>query len=289
MTFSIIIPVFNRKNEISNLLSSISKLEFSKTEFEVIVVDDCSNDGTEKLENYDNIKFIKLVSKKGPASARNIGINFAKGEYIFFMDSDCEPPKNILTCLKTAYEHFPKVCGVGGNIVNDGEGIFEQYETLIYNRYISRKEEYISTKRDEFPFALGNMSYKKSVLTSFGGFNENHPFFVSGEDALLKEKLLKQKCTFLFIPVTVIHKRRYSFRSFIRQSEERGAGMLLDSKRHGKFQSKLSVFARLLLTPFYLLLSIIKFRSVKFGFVDTLAFVFKNYGKLKYYRVVRTI
>lgn len=289
MLFSIVIPTYNRKKEILDCLKNISNLDFNKKDYEVIVVDDSSSDGTQDLNDFENVRFIKLGSRCGPSLARNIGVKHANGQYVFFTDSDCEVPKNLLTEINKAYEKFPEACGVGGNIINDGEGIFEKYETLIYKKYISKSESYISNKRDEFPFALGNMSYRKGLFVEYGGFSETHTYTISGEDALLKEKFLGKNCILIYVPVTVIHKKRYDFLSFVKQMQERGAGMLYDSKRKGKIQSKSSIYLRFLMIAPYFIGSLVGYQSVVFGFIDTLAFVFKNIGKLKYYRVVEAL
>lgn len=287
MLFSIVIPTYNRKKEILSCLESISHIDFDKKDYEVVVVDDGSNDGTQDITDFENVRFLKLPTRCGPSYARNFGVKHAYGQYVCFIDSDCEVPKNLLIEFRKAYENFPNVCGVGGNIVNDGTGIFEKYETLSYKKYISKKESYVSNKRDEFPFALGNMSYRKDLLIKYGGFSESYPYNISGEDAMLKEKFQNKNCILIYVPVTVIHKKRYNFKTFIKQMQERGAGMLYDSKRNGKIQSKLSIYMRLLLLlPYFIYISLANF-SIVYGFTDTLAFVFKNIGKLKYYRVVK--
>ncbi len=98
---SIIIPFFNSEKFIYNCINSINKQTFKK-KIEVIFINDCSKDNSLKiLEKYQK-KYFKIFSLKknlGPAAARNVGIQKAKGEYIFFLDIDDLISKNTLSVL----------------------------------------------------------------------------------------------------------------------------------------------------------------------------------------------
>lgn len=93
MRFSIIVPTYNSENYITYLLDSLVSQKYEKTDFEVLFVDDCSQDKTvDTIRKYEKILNIKIVvleeNSGGPGKPRNIGIENAKGEYIFFIDSD---------------------------------------------------------------------------------------------------------------------------------------------------------------------------------------------------------
>ena len=82
---SIIIPFYNAKQHIKNCLDSLTVQDFKKP-FEVIMVDDGSNDDSQKVikeYNYKDLKLYSLSKNSGPGAARNIGLKKAKGEYIF--------------------------------------------------------------------------------------------------------------------------------------------------------------------------------------------------------------
>lgn len=94
---SIIIPSYNRKDSIIKSVNSV--LEQTYSDIEVIVVDDCSTDGTEdvvKSIKNNKLKYIKCSENRGVATARNIGLENAKGRYIAFNDSDDIWKKNKL-------------------------------------------------------------------------------------------------------------------------------------------------------------------------------------------------
>ncbi|WP_300438030.1 glycosyltransferase family A protein [Christiangramia sp.] len=99
--FSVIIPVYNRANLISNAINSV--LQQSESDWELVIVDDCSTDNIgEVVSNYGDrrIKFIKLLKNKGNAGARNEGIQQSRGQFIFFLDSDDEMWPNTLKTFK---------------------------------------------------------------------------------------------------------------------------------------------------------------------------------------------
>lgn len=87
--FSIIIPTYNRAKEIGKTLDSVINQTYK--DYEIIVVDDFSNDGTEELikkMNIPNLIYIKNQRSKGACGARNTGSEIAKGEWLAFLDSD---------------------------------------------------------------------------------------------------------------------------------------------------------------------------------------------------------
>lgn len=115
--FSVVIPAYNRETTIKRALDSV--LKQSCTDYEVIVVDDCSKDNTVKaVYEYPNVQCHVLQSNQGACAARNKGINLAEGEYVAFLDSDDEWTEDHLLDIRTAIEaeHRQIVC-TGGKIV----------------------------------------------------------------------------------------------------------------------------------------------------------------------------
>ena len=97
--FSIIIPVYNSEKYVSSSVKSILKQSFSKNRYEIILINDCSNDNSKLIiENLKKkFKFIKVINNKKNykvSYCRNIGLKKAKGKYILFLDSDDELKKN---------------------------------------------------------------------------------------------------------------------------------------------------------------------------------------------------
>ena len=93
---SIIMPSYNSEKYISKSIDSILKQKY--TQWELLIIDDCSTDNTrivvnEYLDKYKNIKYIILEKNSGPSVARNKGIELSEGEYIAFLDSDIDGNK----------------------------------------------------------------------------------------------------------------------------------------------------------------------------------------------------
>lgn len=110
---TIITPTYNRASFLKRAISSVLNQTF--TNFEMIIVDDCSKDNTEQVVRSidDNrIRYIKLESNKGPAEARNVGIKTARGSYITLLDSDDEYLPNKLELQIMRIQDTPEDVGV---------------------------------------------------------------------------------------------------------------------------------------------------------------------------------
>ena len=107
MKYSIIIAVYNRLDEVVELLKTAEALEFEKGDFEILFVDDGSTDGFKNfVENYKTSSTLNIrtiyQTNKGPGAARNSGMKRAFGDYFLFVDSDCLLPKNWLDEIERA-------------------------------------------------------------------------------------------------------------------------------------------------------------------------------------------
>src|SRR5574344_1657706 len=104
MKYSIIIPAYNSEKTISSTLESII-IQNIKYDYEVIVVDDCSTDGTSKIiESYKKklpITLLKNDVNVGPGLSRQKALDISKGEYIIFIDSDDEFTSNAFDAISS--------------------------------------------------------------------------------------------------------------------------------------------------------------------------------------------
>lgn len=105
MKISVIIPCFNAVDKIGRCLASLRSINFSKADYEVLFVDDCSTDGTHELIQQEcsyqiNWRALRLPSNSGsPSRPRNLGIELAKGNYLYFLDCDDELLPDALNIL----------------------------------------------------------------------------------------------------------------------------------------------------------------------------------------------
>jgi len=115
MYFSIIIPVYNRPDEVNELLESLLKSTY-KEDYEIVIVEDGSTVSSEevvaKFSNKLNINYY-FKENSGPGDSRNYGMIKAKGDYFIIFDSDCIIPENYLSEvekeLKSKYVDFNKL------------------------------------------------------------------------------------------------------------------------------------------------------------------------------------
>lgn len=121
MRFSIIIPAYNAEAYLKRCLDSILSQNYS--DYEVIVIDDGSTDGTATiLKQYPQVKIISQTNH-GMASARNRGIEMAQGDYILFVDSDDRLCPNALAIL-VPHLDGEDIVGFGTQIYNESNGIY---------------------------------------------------------------------------------------------------------------------------------------------------------------------
>lgn len=308
MKFSIIVATHNRRNKLRLCLQSLLNQNYPQEQYEVIIADDGSTDGTramvkELASKTSNLTYLRVADNpKGPATARNFGLKKAKGEILAFTDSDCTVPQDWLSELEQGYQKYPQAAGVGGYLEAPKEllrsNCFARYEVHNEKKYFPQIDnrnsrpcapdvtfgEYLSTKRDEHPFESNNISYRKAVLSEVGGFDESFPPFASGEDGDLKERVVNRGGKVLFIPTKVTHHQDYSLKSFWRRQQTRGAGILKFARDHQlRKQTKLEIALKAFLAPTALLRALARKTPPKIAVLHSLAFLARQVGKLKRY------
>lgn len=153
MKLSIIIPFYNVELYIEScLLSVLNQIEINDTE--IILVDDCGTDNSiniaqrivQKYSNTHNIKIISHTHNQGLSAARNTGVKYAKGDYIFFLDSDDKLPQNTIATFFLHLNQYKQVDFYIGNYIVEGNfngPILETTKTIfnnnldIFNAYIT--------------------------------------------------------------------------------------------------------------------------------------------------------
>jgi len=230
--FSFIIPVFNRPEEIRELLESFCILDAPKT-FEIVIVEDGSTlDSKLIIDNFTDQLKISYYTKKntGPGHSRNYGMERAKGRYFIILDSDCILPKNylnaVLTKLNSSY-----VDGFGGpDAADDSFTELQKAINFSMTYYMTTggiRGNNISEENYE-PRSF-NMGISKEAFKSTGGFGNIHP----GEDPDLSIRLKKMGYRLHLIPEAfVFHKRRVSLESFYIQVNKFGQARPVLNKWH---------------------------------------------------------
>jgi len=228
---SVIIPVYNRPEEIKELLESLSKQ--TKKNFEVIVVEDGSvmkcKEIVDLFSKKLNIRYI-IQDNTGPAGARNKGASEAKGNYFVFFDSDCLIPEHYFTIVfENLYSSY--IDAYGGP--DRADASFSPLQKAINYSMTS----FFTTggirgggkKLDKFHPRSFNMGISREVFDKINGFS-NMRF---GEDIDLSLRIIKSGFkTTLLEDAFVYHKRRTSFRQFYKQVYNSGIARINLFKRH---------------------------------------------------------
>lgn len=172
---SIIIPVFNAEDDLSNTIDSIINQDIGFEFLEIIIIDDKSTDNSKSIiqsyENkYENIMGFYLEKNNGtPGKLRNIGINNATSDYIMFCDSDDSYSKDYCKTMLDAVLKYPKIDFVSSryNLINQDKFIglnksfLEDYSSLIKVNNINEFKEIIYTLSN---LSIWNKIFKKEFI-----------------------------------------------------------------------------------------------------------------------------
>ncbi|MBN2105982.1 MAG: glycosyltransferase family 2 protein [Deltaproteobacteria bacterium] len=168
---SIIIPTHNRKFLLQRALNSVLKQTF--TDYEIIVVDDASTDGTDELlasHFYGNVTVIKKSSSEGPGAARNTGILASQGDYIAFLDDDDKwLPKKLQLQMQLMKQH-PSVGMVYCGFLQMDENGAELRQVLPEKRGAVFQDLLI---RNHITGSDSAVLIRKSLLDEIGLFDNN--------------------------------------------------------------------------------------------------------------------
>jgi glycosyltransferase involved in cell wall biosynthesis len=218
MLVSVVICSYNRAAYISGALDSLYQQTASKDDFEVIVVDNNSTDGTEQVvskwrsENTEGYFHYSTETNQGASYARNTGAKLAKGQWLCFMDDDAiATPSYIENIIKHIHAK-PEAIGFGGRIIPK----YIPSEPKWMSYYVSSlvgNFDYAPTacafENGKYPIE-SNMIVKKDIYDSIGGFNTALPGVVGtlrigGEGKELFYKILALGHTIYYDPSICVH------------------------------------------------------------------------------------
>jgi len=191
---SVIIPFRNEENKILKNLESIRKLNFDKTKFEVIYVDDNSTDNSvavlKKEITESNIKIISVESKDVNTGhkkiAVNFGINNSKGNIIFTTDADCLVPVDWLKIISSEFDE--NTAFVSGAVKFNSDGsLWHTLQQLEFSGLVLAGGGLILSGSPIICNAA-NLAFRKSVFFEVGGYSDNLNLS-SGDDELLMQKI----------------------------------------------------------------------------------------------------
>jgi glycosyltransferase involved in cell wall biosynthesis len=237
MKTSLIIPAWNAEKTISDCI--ISSLEAHNSPEEIIIVDDCSEDKTINVilnlqKKYPKIKLLRMPINSGPSAARDYGVNKAKGELLFFTDSDTIFLKNTFSnCLSTILKYnADAVSGIyHPEPINLGKT--QLYKALFFYFHFFKHDE-------PFPYQTFNGqigAIKKAVYFDVGGYNTDILWGMDYENEEFGRRIIKKYQLFLDPNFQVKHNFP-SFKKLTRTYFMRVSTWMLIFMNDLKFESK---------------------------------------------------
>lgn len=220
--FSFIIPVYNRPQEVQELLESMCLLE-GNCKFEVVIVEDGSSITCKSVIAQFNTKLniaYYFKNNTGPGDSRNYGMTHAKGNYFIILDSDCLLPKQYLEVVRAALKDDFVDCFGGPDTAHESFTSLQKAINFAMTSFITTGGiRGGKTKVNKFQPRSFNMGLSKKAFLASEGFGSIHP----GEDPDLSIRLNALGFKTKLIPdAFVYHKRRLSWRKFYTQVHKFG-------------------------------------------------------------------
>jgi len=219
--YSIIVPSYNRSDEIQELLTSFTALDFEPSRLELIIADDGSKDDTAPLvKNYQEKLPFQLhfysQTNQGPGAARNMGMKHARGDFFIFIDSDCTVPPSWLKKIDQALNQS-QAEAFGGR-----DSFRKDFPDLLKAINYSMTS-FITTgglrgrkgkKLAKFYPRSFNMGLSRNLYEKIGGFGSLR----HGQDIEYSHRMIKSGAKIVYIDDAIVyHKRRTSLKKFFRQ------------------------------------------------------------------------
>ena len=212
--FSVIVPVYNRIDEVEDLMASLEAQTCMN--FEVVIVEDGSTmpceDAVRRHPGVRSKYFYK--GNEGRSIARNYGMERAEGDYFIFFDSDCVIPERYFEILSRELDSTPVDCFGGPDAAHDSFSSTQKAINYAMTSFLTTGG--IRGGRmslEKFTPRTFNMGFSREVYDGVGGFRE-----MFSEDIDMSTRIRQAGFGIALIrPAYVYHKRRVDFRKFFRQ------------------------------------------------------------------------
>ena len=223
MRYSIIVPVFNRPDEVDELLESLSSQTLK--DFEVVIVEDGSQIPCKDVcDKYANILDLHYYFKEnsGPGQSRNYGVERAQGEYVIILDSDAVTPPGFMQAVDDELKHQPTDAWGGPDAAHESFSDIQKAISYAMTSFFTTGGIRGGKKQLDKKFypRSFNLGVRREVYQQLGGFTTERFSKMSlyGEDIDFSLRIYKNgySCR-LFPEAWLWHKRRTDFRKFWRQ------------------------------------------------------------------------
>ncbi len=211
--FSIIIPVYNRCDEVKDLLESLARQTVHN--FECIVVDDGSTEPCNRVcEPYKHFVHYYWKGNEGRSPARNYGMERARGDYFVFFDSDCVIPPTYFEALERLLKENPTDCYGGPDAAHESFSPLQKAINFAMTSFLTTGGiRGGKVQLEKFTPRTFNTGFCREVYEKVGGFRE-----MFSEDIDMSMRIRQAGFSIsLLRQCAVYHRRRVNFRKFARQ------------------------------------------------------------------------
>ncbi|HID64196.1 MAG TPA: glycosyltransferase [Anaerolineae bacterium] len=223
-------PAYNAADTIGPCLEALLAQDMPRQEYEIIVVDDGSTDGTaEAVRKFPGVRLFRQ-EKQGPAAARNLGAQQARGEILLFTDADCCPTPEWAAHLSAPLRQEAEIVGAKGAYLTGQQELLARFVQLEY------EEKYGRMSGEKFIDFIDTYAaaYRRDVFLKAGGFDTGFPT-ASVEDQELSFRLAAQGCKMVFVPqARVYHHHASSLKAYLRKKLKIGYWKVWVHLRHPK-------------------------------------------------------
>ncbi len=231
MKYSIVVPVFNRPDEVDELLDSLTRQ--SLKDFEVVIVEDGSKKPCKDVcDKYADILDLHYYFKdnSGPGQSRNYGVERAQGDYVLILDSDVVLPEGYLQAIEDELQGGPAEAFGGPDAAHPSfTPVQKAISYSMTSFFTTGGIRGGKAKLDKFYPRSFNMGIRRDVYQQLGGFSKMR----FGEDIDFSYRIVEAGFRpRLFPEAWVWHKRRTDFRKFFRQVYNSGIARINLEKRH---------------------------------------------------------
>lgn len=249
-TFSIVMPTYNRREKLTQLLAMLLMQEYPKSHYEIIVSDDGS---TEPKIRFINKKIIYIENQhRGVIKTVNAGLRKAKNNIVIMICDDILPDSHFLQEFNLWFNLHPNTSAITARQVPNSElvkkNIFARHEYTLCQYYFSKD------------LASSPIAVKREALEEIGYLDNLEGM---SEDTRMMQRLTENGYTPIQSNIEVIHQQDYSLRGFVKSAMNRG-------KAGREFKSRSFFVLKLLATPMMFFVYLFRLRNLEMAFMHTI-------------------
>ncbi|TET51733.1 MAG: glycosyltransferase [Anaerolineales bacterium] len=192
--YSVVVPAYQAEGFIGHCVRALNGQTVDRARYEIIVVDDGSTDGTAAAARKAGADLVLHDDRRGPAAARNVGVDAARGQIVLFTDADCEPSPQWIEAI---------VAPFADGRVTGCKGTYRTRQRVLMARLVQREFEIRYQRMAELPridfIDAYSAAYRRRVLLEYGGFDPTYPL-PSAEDVDLAFRLVRDGHLLVFVP-----------------------------------------------------------------------------------------